>query len=938
MSFQDDDLGGDDLLEDNPNEEVEKDVERAAEEQKEKEDEQSLPLASGADDSRNDISDVGLFILANDERLVKNPQPLSSSSRAPATRRINQPSLLDPNERQFATVASRFTGSDASESLNNDIAAAVADDDDGFFVPKQGLFAASNLGMPATMPIMASAPAKPTAMLYSQNQKQRSFKPTAHLAASATQRFFGAPVPAPAVIASPASSTHHSMSGDASEAENEAKSERLSVSKSSRVSASKSKSSKSRSRASASASEKSVSRSVEKQQQQQHKKNKKKKKTLLQKEQEDEEETYADFQRRIERNVRQEENNEKNMMLLMFWEKRQDGEIVPDHFFERGVNSDLHEMRYWFYKLQRDTRIKDAVANAKSTIVQAVRGGLMVNNMIGNPLNLRLDNDFTKELQHTLNTKAERHLRDHIKSKCGISGPKTAPWTHIAREMWECGYNYHQNKLAVEASEERQRKEQMAAAAAAAANYQQQQQQQTHQQAQQQQTQRQGQQTYGPASFAQSRFAPTAPIAPQQPILPQFQPDKKPLNDVFRNMTSEMRSAPIPSTLAPPALQKEAIADQEKIATVAERLRQRIAQQDLKTRQQQQQIHQQEQMLLSKQKEVAAAATAASTTEKKTPQIPVLMRQQVPPSTFRPAQLPKIPSLPIASRNGSLLPPVQRQPQPPKAPFIARRANLTSSLLQQQPKQQQPVHKPMFTDLTVVPETNNNGQGETKKEEASHPLVVELERLKQQREQEMQVASSKVPIAEADNQTLESLLGTLEAHYERDQDTDALAPDEASHPLIMPSVTAHDKLSELMSSIDDFAREKPATRTRARGRPMVTDVTQVLEQAKKQQRAGRVQRTRIVDDDDEDAIEPGQRMQQLEDQMNASTAATAAVGDNNTTTTSGTESTTPVTPAPLVAPSTPTRAPSQNQQVIARQGRNKSGGKKLTFATPTPQL
>ena len=60
MSFQEDDLGGDDLLQD---EQVEDDeVEGAAEQ--EKEEAQSLPLASGADDSRNDISDVGLAILA----------------------------------------------------------------------------------------------------------------------------------------------------------------------------------------------------------------------------------------------------------------------------------------------------------------------------------------------------------------------------------------------------------------------------------------------------------------------------------------------------------------------------------------------------------------------------------------------------------------------------------------------------------------------------------------------------------------------------------------------------------------------------------------------------------------------------------------------------------------------------------------------------------
>ena len=142
------------------------------------------------------------------------------------------------------------------------------------------------------------------------------------------------------------------------------------------------------------------------------------------------EQTYAEFQESIRDRVKQQEDMEKREMLLLFYQKQQyEKAEVPQKFFREGLNSDLMEMRWWYYKLIRDTRINDEVADLKSKIVNGSRFALFLNTQIGNPLNLRLDKNFPKELANVLNTSTDRHLREHIKSKCGVSGPKPRPWS-----------------------------------------------------------------------------------------------------------------------------------------------------------------------------------------------------------------------------------------------------------------------------------------------------------------------------------------------------------------------------------------------------------------------------------------------------------------------------------------------------------------------------
>jgi len=287
---------------------------------------------------------------------------------------------------------------------------------------------------------------------------------------------------------------------------------------------------------------------------------------------------------------------EKREMLLLFYEKqRYDNVQVPKKFFEQGLNSDLYEMRWWYYKLIRDTRINDAVSSMKHNIVQGMRMALFLNNAINNPLNLRLDNDFPDELGNRLNTSTDRHLREYIKSKCGVGGPKPNPVRHIVQDIFECGWNYHRNKMAMEENEKRKnerrnngasseaappasRAESQFGAAPPAPNaynmlremagaqstpvqqpynsaqqaqyerflaQQRMMQQQQEQAAAMIQQQQQQQQTAAMMQARQQQRAPSG--AP-----PVFQPDRQPLRSVFRNMSPAMRRAPLPDYLRPP--------------------------------------------------------------------------------------------------------------------------------------------------------------------------------------------------------------------------------------------------------------------------------------------------------------------------------------------------------------------------------------------------
>lgn len=176
--------------------------------------------------------------------------------------------------------------------------------------------------------------------------------------------------------------------------------------------------------------------------------------------------TYEDFQAEIQRKVKEEEETEKREMLMLFYEKEQYEGIKMTRKFT--MQSDLNEMRWWYYKLIRDCRINDEVEHMKNNLVQGSRFLLFINStVLNNPLNLRM-NDFPKELSKKLNTEWDRHLRDYVKSKCGISGPKPNPIRNLAWSVVNTAINYHRNQLALEEQEEVKRKREFEKAQAAA--------------------------------------------------------------------------------------------------------------------------------------------------------------------------------------------------------------------------------------------------------------------------------------------------------------------------------------------------------------------------------------------------------------------------------------------------------------------------------------
>ena len=163
-----------------------------------------------------------------------------------------------------------------------------------------------------------------------------------------------------------------------------------------------------------------------------------------------------DFQENLQKQVKERVETEKREMLMLFYEKETYEGVKMARKFT--MQSDLNEMRWWYYKLIRDSRINDEVENMKNNIVQGARFLLFFNKTIlKNPLNLRMK-DFPKELSKQLNTDWDRHLRDFVKSKCGISGPKPNPVRNLAWNVVNSAINYHRNQMALEDQEEQQRK------------------------------------------------------------------------------------------------------------------------------------------------------------------------------------------------------------------------------------------------------------------------------------------------------------------------------------------------------------------------------------------------------------------------------------------------------------------------------------------------
>lgn len=174
--------------------------------------------------------------------------------------------------------------------------------------------------------------------------------------------------------------------------------------------------------------------------------------------------TYEDFQAEIQRKVKEEELTEKREMLMLFYEKEQYEHIKMTRKFT--IDSDLNEMRWWYYKLIRDCRINDEVEHLKMNLIQGSRFLLFINStVLKNPLNLRMGN-FPHELSVKLNTEWDRHLRDYVKSKCGISGPKPNPIRNLAWGVVNHAINYHREQLAKEEAEESKKKRELEQAAA----------------------------------------------------------------------------------------------------------------------------------------------------------------------------------------------------------------------------------------------------------------------------------------------------------------------------------------------------------------------------------------------------------------------------------------------------------------------------------------
>lgn len=641
----------------------------------------SLPLHSHADSSRNDISDIGLMILANSDRVRDDPEPLSEVTLSHSVQ--SAPDAVTAYQHAFTNGGDRIGGGDAScapgamsldrgvrnaalaaqrnapttttsrddvassRAADNDFenfdfggqvanADAAADDDENdLIVPADGLYAgqqppfkdtATSLRNNETDRLLASMPGLPS--FAGERNVGRDESPVlpemtpiaseddsgAHQRRSA----IGLDHRASASRASEARRVHPSQYAFDDEDDGEQpsqyatphRSEDLgsqdSVTEESRSAttastrrrhrrSSSSRNDKRRSRHSneddgdddeddeqSARSQASSSRSTTASRRHRRHRSSAAKEPRR-------EQTYAEYQEEIRRKVKQQQDMEKREMLLLFYEKqRYDNVQVPKKFFEQGLNSDLYEMRWWYYKLIRDTRINDAVSSMKHNIVQGARMALFLNSTIGNPLNLRLDNDFPSELGNRLNTSTDRHLREYVKSKCGVGGPKPNPVRHIVQDIFECGWNYHRNKMAMEESDKRKNGQrsaeppkaagkppastfgssaappppapdaynmlrEMANTRSSSAATQQQQQQHVAQQAQyelylQQQRMMQQQQAMmqqqQQQQHMQQRAAAGAP--------PVFQPNRQPLRNVFRNMTPDMRRAPMPDHLRPP--------------------------------------------------------------------------------------------------------------------------------------------------------------------------------------------------------------------------------------------------------------------------------------------------------------------------------------------------------------------------------------------------
>lgn len=534
----------------------------------------SLPLPDGAYDSRNAISDVGLLMMANPERIRDNPQALSDVTESEHQNQNQNNFPPSTNQRQMPQTTMFYnnnTNTNISHSPNESQPIIADPDDDGLLVPAEGLLVGQQPapGANAYMQqnaefatdmganhLLASLPDMPSfgnsdaqtfgnmPSVYAQNQNQNQN----------IDNDDDSPVMAQLTPSQSEITLSDGESVTQSQSENNTKmnrpghhldSESLSTSSVTESQFSRSSNTRTRSKSS---------------KRQRHGKKPRRRR----------EQTYAEYEDAIRNKVKRQEDMEKREMLLLFYEKKVHEHLqVPEKFFKDGIKSDLQEMRWWYYKLIRDTRINDAVSSMKHNIVQVSRVGLFVNNTIGNPLNLHLDKEFPAELANTLDTDLDRHLREHVKSKCGVGGPKPNPMRHIIQGLLDCGVNYHRNKVAMEESERKRENKHM---------------QETNQpmpDAPPTTTWRGGQQQQPQSpmdayhmmrdlagvnhqpSYGRFHGLPISPqynnnqgypVAQRRPVAPPtFRQNKQPLRDVFRHMTPDMRRHPLPAHLRPPA-------------------------------------------------------------------------------------------------------------------------------------------------------------------------------------------------------------------------------------------------------------------------------------------------------------------------------------------------------------------------------------------------
>lgn len=184
------------------------------------------------------------------------------------------------------------------------------------------------------------------------------------------------------------------------------------------------------------------------------------------------EERYEDWERKIQQDVKEAEDTEKRELLLLFAEKEQEGYKMLRQF---NMSSNLNEMRFWYYKLLRDTRTDDEVAHLRSHLVEGTRILLYLNeNVFSNPLGLADMVDFPDALASMLIGSWDRHIRDYVKSKNGLQGPPPQPLRNLGLNFLHLFISHHRKKAAEEQKEKAQReaaqREAMLAAAQRAGN------------------------------------------------------------------------------------------------------------------------------------------------------------------------------------------------------------------------------------------------------------------------------------------------------------------------------------------------------------------------------------------------------------------------------------------------------------------------------------